>query len=63
MDYGFGVPTRGPLSAPQMLAALVAGGEEMGFSYIGVSNHIVVARRIHRLGIRLNYSTMALLRR
>ena len=43
MDFGFGVPTRGPLSAPQALAALAASGEEMGFSYIGVSDHIVVA--------------------
>ena len=46
MDYGFGVPTRGPMSAPQALAALATGGEEMGFSYIGVADHIVVARRI-----------------
>ena len=46
MDFGFGVPTRGPLSAPQTLAALVASGEELGFSYIGVPDHIVVARRI-----------------
>ena len=43
MDYGFGVLTRGPLSAPQTLAALVASGEELGFSYIGVPDHIVVA--------------------
>ena len=46
MDFGFGVPTRGPLSTPQTLAALVASGEELGFSYIGVPDHIVVARRI-----------------
>ena len=46
MDYGFGVPTRGPMSAPQVLATLAGGGEELGFSYIGVSDHIVVARRI-----------------
>ena len=46
MDFGFGVPTRGPLSAPQTLATLVASGEEMGFGYIGVADHIVVARRI-----------------
>ena len=46
MDFGFGVPTRGPLSAPQTLAALAASGEELGFTYIGVADHIVVARRI-----------------
>ena len=43
MDFGFGVPTRGPMSAPQALATLAAGGEELGFSEIGVSDHIVVA--------------------
>ena len=46
MDFGFGLPTRGPLSAPQTLAALAAGGEDLGFTYIGVADHIVVARRI-----------------
>ena len=75
MDFGFGLPTRGPLSAPQTLAALVSTGEELGFKlhrcrrpHRGGATHqlhlpLQRKRHIHRLGIRPNYSTMALLRR
>jgi len=46
MEFGFGVPTRGPLAAPESIAALVKAGEEMGFGIVSVSDHIVIPRRI-----------------
>ena len=46
MQYGFGVPTRGPLSTPESLATLAKRGEEMGFDIIGVSDHVVIPRRV-----------------
>jgi len=47
MDYGFGVPTRGPLAKPETLATLASRGEELGFKYINVSDHIVIPRDIN----------------
>ena len=42
MEYGFKVPTNGPLATPDSLATLARRGEEMGFSIMGVSDHIVI---------------------
>ena len=47
MDYGFGMPTRGPLAQPEPLIALAKRGEELGFRYLNVSDHIVIAKDIH----------------
>ena len=46
MEYGFGVPTRGPLATPDNLVALARRGEEMGFGIISVSDHIVIPATI-----------------
>ena len=46
MEYGFGVPTSGPLSAPDSLATLARRGEDLGFGFIAVSDHIVLPRNI-----------------
>ncbi len=46
MEFGFGVPTRGPLSSPENLTTLATKGEEMGFDIISVSDHIVIPRSI-----------------
>ena len=46
MEFGFGVPTSGPLSAPESLAALARRGEEMGFGIISVSDHVVIPKSI-----------------
>ena len=46
MEFGFGVPTRGPLSAPEIMAALAAKGEELGFGFVNVSDHVVIPRNI-----------------
>ena len=53
MEYGFGIPTRGPLATPDSLATLARRGEEMGFGIISVSDHIVIPRSI---GSRYPYS-------
>ena len=46
MEFGFGVPTRGPLSSPENMVALANKGEEMGFDIVSVSDHIVIPRSI-----------------
>ena len=46
MDYGFGLPTRGPLAKPEALITLAQRGEELGFRYLGVSDHIVIPKDI-----------------
>ncbi len=46
MEFGFGVPTRGPLSSPENLTTLATKGEEMGFDIVSVSDHIVIPRSI-----------------
>ena len=46
MKFGFYVPTRGPLSAPENMKALVAKGEELGFGYMAITDHVVVPRSV-----------------
>ena len=46
MQYGFGVPMRGALAAPDDLITLARRGEEMGFDIISVSDHIIIPRDI-----------------
>ena len=46
MNYGFGVPTSGPLATPDAIGTLARGGERMGFGMIGVSDHIIVPTSI-----------------
>ena len=46
MNYGFGIPTGGPLATPDAIGTLARGGERMGFGVIGVSDHIIVPKSI-----------------
>ena len=46
MDFGFYVPTRGPLSAPENMKTLVTKGEELGFGYMAITDHVVVPRTV-----------------
>ncbi len=46
MEFGFGVPTRGPLSSRDGMSTLATKGEEMGFDIISVSDHIVIPKNI-----------------
>ena len=46
MEYGFGIPTRGSLSEVTALSEVVTRGEQAGFDFIGVSDHIVIPNHI-----------------
>jgi probable F420-dependent oxidoreductase len=46
MDYGFSIPTRGPLADRDSLLAIAKRGEDLGFSYIAIPDHIVIPRQI-----------------
>jgi len=46
MDYGFSVPTRGPLATRGALLAMTKRGEELGFSYVAIPDHVVIPRQI-----------------
>ncbi len=46
MEYGFGLPTRGPMATPQHLATLARKGEELGFGILSVSDHVIIPRAI-----------------
>ena len=42
MDFGFGMPTQGPLAGKDNLLTIAQRGEALGFRYLGVSDHIVI---------------------
>ncbi len=46
MDYGFNMPTRGPLANTESIRAMAERGEALGFGYFAVPDHIVVPRAI-----------------
>ena len=46
MEFGFGVPSRGPLASLENIVALAQKGEELGFDIITVSDHVVVPNDI-----------------
>ena len=46
MEFGFGVPSRGPLASLENIVALAQKGEELGFEIITVSDHVVVPNEI-----------------
>ena len=46
MEFGFGVPSRGPLASLENIVKLAQQGEQMGFDILSVSDHIVVPTSI-----------------
>ena len=46
MEFGFGLPTRGPMATPHSLATLAHKGEELGFAIISVSDHIIIPKDV-----------------
>jgi probable F420-dependent oxidoreductase len=46
MQYGFGAPVSGDLSAPEALGRIAAQGEAMGYDYTTISDHVVIPRDI-----------------
>ena len=46
MEFGFSLPSRGPMATPEHIATLAHKGEEMGFGILTVSDHIIVPTRV-----------------
>ncbi len=46
MKYGFTLPGRGPLAAPERLGIIARKGEELGFDALLTGDHILVPRHI-----------------
>jgi hypothetical protein len=46
MEFGFGVPTRGPMATPESMATLAKQGENLGFGIISVSDHVIIPKAI-----------------
>ena len=46
MEFGYGVPTRGPQASPEALATLARQGEALGYDIVSVSDHVVIPRQI-----------------
>jgi len=46
MDFGFNIPTRGPLANPHAMATLATRGESLGFAWLAIADHIVIPRTI-----------------
>ena len=46
MEFGFGIPSRGPMATPQSMATLAHQGEELGFAIISVSDHVIIPKAI-----------------
>lgn len=46
MDFGFSVPSGGPNATPEIIATLARRGEELGFAYVGIPDHIVIPKNI-----------------
>ncbi len=49
MLFGFGLPTRGPLSEPAAIRTVLKRAEALGLDYVSVSDHIVIPRVIEPL--------------
>lgn len=47
MDFGFSLPTRGPLATPEDIAAIAEAGERLGFTHCTVNDHIVLPRQVN----------------
>ena len=46
MEYGLGIPTRGPLANRASIEAIATRAEALGFSWLAVSDHLIVPRVI-----------------
>lgn len=46
MDFGFSIPTRGPLANKDNIGKIAKRGEELGYRYLCASDHIVIPKTI-----------------
>ena len=44
MKFGFGLPTRGPLASLDGVRAMAQRGEELGYGYLTIPDHLVIPR-------------------
>ena len=44
MQFGFGLPTRGPLASLEGVRTMALRGEELGYGYLTVPDHLVIPR-------------------
>ena len=44
MQFGFGLPTRGPLANLESIRTMALRGEELGYGYLTVPDHLVIPR-------------------
>ena len=49
MNFGFTIPTRGPLANPEAISTLARRGEELGFGFLAVSDHVIIPNSIRSL--------------
>jgi probable F420-dependent oxidoreductase len=47
MKIGFSLAPSGPLSSPEMMSRLAVAGEELGYDYAAISDHVVEPVNIH----------------
>ncbi|MGI9333429.1 MAG: TIGR03619 family F420-dependent LLM class oxidoreductase [Gammaproteobacteria bacterium] len=46
MEYGFSIPTRGPLARRDIIDAICERGEALGYQYFAIPDHIIIPGRI-----------------
>ena len=46
MQFGFYLPNHGPTAQPGPLGEIARAGDQMGFQYMVVGDHIIVPKRI-----------------
>ena len=46
LNFGLSIPSGGPNATPEVIATIARRGEELGFAYTGVSDHVVIPRDI-----------------
>jgi len=46
MEFGLGIPTGGPLVDPASIEAIATRAEALGFSWLAISDHLIVPRAI-----------------
>ncbi len=49
MDFGFSIPTRGGIAGTEAIDAFAKRGEELGYRYFAMADHIVIPRQIDSL--------------
>ena len=49
MEFGFTIPTRGPLASPEAISTLATRGDELGFGFLAVSDHVIIPNSIRSL--------------